>query len=135
MLLFTLFFLAIVERISAQEAQNIADLDFLYKSIRRLPSYKKQLKTDTSYRRLYEHIRKDLKSNDEFEVYQRLLQLIYPIKDNHLGFYKRPDSLVNFQYLKPKIDVAQMELKYKAYPTDSLEGIYSYFRWRKVCWL
>lgn len=124
MLLLVLFFFAVVERTSAQEAENIADLDFLYKSIHQLPSYKKQLKNDTSYQRLYERIRKDLKSGDEFEVYQRLLELIYPIKDNHLGFYKKPDSVVKFKYLKPEIDLAQMESKFKNYPIDSLEGVY-----------
>ncbi|HMI02034.1 MAG TPA: S41 family peptidase [Pedobacter sp.] len=112
------------DNIDAQEVQNIADLDFLYKSIKTLPSYRDQLKNDTAYRQLYERIRKDLTSNDEFEVYQKLLQLIYPIKDNHLGFYRKPDSTFRFKYLRLKTDPTELEAKFKNYPKDSLEGIY-----------
>jgi hypothetical protein len=108
----------------AQEAQNIADLDFLYHSIRKLPSYKDQLKNDQSYRQLYESLRLNLKSNDEFEVYQKFLQLIYLIKDNHLGFWRKPDSTIRFQYLKSENDIIALQSKYENYPLDSLEGIY-----------
>lgn len=108
----------------AQEAQNIADLDFLYQSIQKLPSYKDQLKGDNNYIKLYEKLRKDLNTDDDFEVYQKLLKLIYPIKDNHLGFYRKPDSTYKFKYLRSALSLAELEAKYKAYPMDSLEGFY-----------
>ena len=111
-------------RLSAQEALNIADLDFLYKSIQALPSYKDQLTKDDSYRQLYERLRKDLNTSDDFEAYQKLLQLIYPIKDNHLGFYRKPDSSYKFNYLKPPFNLGELEAKYKDYPKDSVEGFY-----------
>lgn len=111
-------------RLSAQEALNIADLDFLYKSIQALPSYKDQLTKDDSYRQLYERLRKDLNTSDDFESYQKLLQLIYPIKDNHLGFYRKPDSSYKFNYLKPPFNLGELEAKYKDYSKDSVEGFY-----------
>lgn len=110
--------------LDAQEGQNIADLDFLYQSIKALPSYKDQLKNDQSYRQLYERLRKDLNTSDDFETYQKLLQLIYPIKDNHLGFYRTPDSSYNFNYFKPPFKLVELEAKYKDYPKDSVEGFY-----------
>jgi hypothetical protein len=110
--------------LDAQEAQNIADLDFLYKSIKALPSYKDQLKNDQSYRQLYERLRKDLNTSNDFETYQKLLQLIYPIKDNHLSFHRTPDSSYKFSSLKPTLNIQELEAKYKAYSKDSLEGFY-----------
>lgn len=122
--IFATFLFLITFRVHGQEAQNIADLDFLYQSIQALPSYKDQLKKDKSYHQLYESLRKDLNTNDEFEVYQKLLKLIYPIKDNHLGFYRNPDSSYRFNYLRPKFDLAGSENKYSNYPKDSIEGMY-----------
>jgi len=110
--------------LKAQETQNIADLDFLYQSIQKLPSYKDQLKHDSSYRQLYESLRKDLNTSDEFEVYQKLLQLIYPIKDNHLGLWRNPDSSNKVSHLKPELEHRQLEAKYSDYSLDSLEGFY-----------
>jgi hypothetical protein len=122
--IFIAIFLLTAFTIKAQEAQNIADLDFLYQSIQKLPSYKDQLKDDKSYRELYKKLRKDLNTEDDFEVYQKLLKLIYPIKDNHLGFYRKPDSTYKFKYLRSALSPQELETKYKAYPKDSLEGFY-----------
>lgn len=111
-------------KLKAQEAKNIADLDFLYQAIQQTPSYKDQLKGDKSYQQLYENLRKDLKTTDDFEAYQKLLKLIHPIKDNHLGFYRKPDSSYKFAYLKPAIDLKELEQKYVSAPKESIEGIY-----------
>lgn len=123
-IIFTLLFLASIFTVKAQEEKNIADLDFLYKSIQQLPSYKDQLKNDKSYDQLYQRLRIELNIVDDFEVYQKLLELIYPIRDNHLGLYRRPDSLYKFQYLKPAIDLVELEKKYSNSPKESIEGIY-----------
>jgi len=111
-----------------QEQLNIADLDFLYQAIQKTPSYKDQLKNDDSYRRLYEDLRQNLKTTNDFEAYQKLAQLIYPVNDNHLGFYRNADSAYKFQYLKPKIDSAALQSKFKGYPADSVEGIYTDYK-------
>lgn len=117
-------FLLTAVTIRAQELKNIADLDYLYKSIQALPSYRDQLKNNKDYAQLYQRLRKDLAADDDFEVYQKLLQLIYPVKDNHLGFSINPDANIKFNYLKPPFNLKEIEARYKAYPVDSLEGFY-----------
>ncbi|MFD2598344.1 S41 family peptidase [Sphingobacterium corticis] len=116
-------FVAIVN-LSAQEADNVSDLDFLYKEIRKMPSYKAQLKGSRSYRKLYLKLRKELQTADDLEAYKKLAQLIYPIKDNHLGFWVKPGSNLEFQY--PSIDSNRSELirNYATNNDDELEGIY-----------
>ena len=41
----------------AQQDQNQTDLDALYQAIQKMPSYKKLLKGDASYQRLYEEVK------------------------------------------------------------------------------
>ncbi|RZL36721.1 MAG: hypothetical protein EOP00_29220, partial [Pedobacter sp.] len=120
----TAFLFLFILKVNAQEAKNIADLDFLYQAIQQMPSYKDQLKGDKEYEKLYQNLRKDLKTTDDFEVFQKLLQLIYPIKDNHIGFYRKPDSTYQFAYLKPALNLLELEQKYTGVPKDNLEGIY-----------
>lgn len=110
--------------VKAQEEKNIADLDFLYKAIQQTPSYKDQLKGDKSYHQLYEDLRKDLKTNDEFEVYKKLYKLIAPIKDNHFGFYKIADTTINPNPIKLNINVDSLKNSLKDNPITNLEGIY-----------
>lgn len=124
--LITAIIILATSALHAQENQNIADLDFLFQSIKQLPSYKDQLKADAAYQRRYEELRKNLADNDnEFEVYQKLLQLIYPIKDNHLGLYRNPDTTYHFTYHKAAIDIDQQEENLKNAQLDSLEGYYT----------
>ena len=108
----------------AQEEKNIADLAFLYQAIQQTPSYKDQLKGDKKYQELYENLRKDLKANDDFEIFKQLAKLIRPLNDNHLGFYKKADSSYKFIPPKYKVDSVAMINKYINYPADSVEGIY-----------
>ncbi|RYG16072.1 MAG: hypothetical protein EOO07_14020 [Chitinophagaceae bacterium] len=116
--------LLVVAKVNAQEQKNVADLDALYESIQKLPSFKAQLKNDASYRLLYENLRNDMKSSDDFVVYQQLLKLIYPIKDNHLGLYRKPDSSYTFNYFKPAFNSVELEAKYAQTPVDSIIGLY-----------
>lgn len=111
--------------VNAQEEKNIADLDFLYQAIKQTPSYKDQLKNDKSYVRLYETLRKDLKSEDDFVIYQQLLKLIYPLKDNHLGFSRKSDSSYKFNYLRPALDKNELERKYANAELSDISGFYS----------
>lgn len=108
----------------AQEDKNIADLDFLYQAIQQTPSYKDQLKGDKKYQQLYENIRKDLKTTDDFEVFQKLAQLISPLRDNHLGFWRRPDSGYNYVPHQYQIDSISTVSKYINKAKDSIEGVY-----------
>ncbi|MES2650751.1 MAG: S41 family peptidase [Bacteroidota bacterium] len=114
----------IIQNANAQEQQNIADLDALYKAIQKVPSFKAQLKNDHTYHQLYETLRNDLKSKDDFFIYQQLLKLIYPLKDNHLGLYRKPDSAYKFDYFKPTLNSNELERKYVGAPINSIVGSY-----------
>jgi hypothetical protein len=109
----------------AQEQKNIADLEFLYRQIQKLPAYKDQLKDDQTYAQLYQRLRKELNTSNDFEAYQKMLALIYPINDNHLGFYRKPDSAAKFKPAPPKINLLLLRQKYATYPIDSIQGIYT----------
>ncbi len=122
-LLLTLFFFQFIDA-TAQEQKNIADLDFLYQKIQSLPSYKDQLKDNPAYAALYERVRGSLNTTDDFEVYQKLVQLISPLKDNHLGLYHSSDTSYRFKYINPKTDLLALEKKFGSSPKDSIEGIY-----------
>ncbi|RZL43959.1 MAG: hypothetical protein EOP00_22070 [Pedobacter sp.] len=108
----------------AQEEKNRTDLDFLYQAIQQTPSYKDQLKGDKKYEQLYESLKRDLKSDNDFEIFKQLAKLIRPINDNHLGFSREVDS--SYKFVSPiyKVDSLALINKYKSYPMDSLEGIY-----------
>jgi hypothetical protein len=123
-LLITFCFLIGLAQVKGQEQKNIADLDFLYQKIQELPSYKDQLKGNLAYIALYQRLRKELNTSDEFEVYKKLIELISPLKDNHLGLYHSSDSSYKFAYLNPKADLSVLEKKFAATSKDSIEGIY-----------
>lgn len=122
LILFVFFF---VLKVNGQEAQNIADLDFLYQEIKKLPSYKDQLKGDEKYEQLYQNLRANIKSSNDFEVFQQLSQLLIPIRDNHLGLWRKPDSSYTFTPEKYTIDSLTLINKYLNYAKDSIEGIYN----------
>lgn len=123
-IIFAILLLLANSVVKAQEEKNVADLDFLYQAIQQTPSYKDQLKGNKKYQELYENLRKDLKSIDDFEVFKQMAKLIMPLNDNHLGFYRKADS--NYRFIPPKykLDSVAMINKYISYPVDSIEGIY-----------
>jgi hypothetical protein len=123
-LILTFGFLFCLTQARGQEQKNIEDLDFLYKSIQQTFAYKDQLKDDSSYVQLYQSLRKSLNTSNDFEVYQKLAQLISPLKDNHLAFYHATDSNYKFAYQKPVKDLKALEKKLTVMPKDSIEGIY-----------
>lgn len=124
-ILLTAILSLVVLFVNAQEEKNIADFDFLYQAIKQTPSYKDQLKNDKSYVQLYETVRKDLKSEDDFVIYQQLLKLIYPLKDNHLNFSRKSDSTYKFNYLRPALDKNELERKYANAEPSDIAGFYS----------
>lgn len=121
-LIATLFLFAI--KVDAQQAQNIADLDFLYQAIQQTPSYKNQLKGDKKYQELYESMKSNFNDQNEFDVYRKLYRLIAPIKDNHFGFYKIADTTLKPNLLKLDINVDSLKNSLKDNSITNIEGIY-----------
>ncbi|MES2416629.1 MAG: S41 family peptidase [Bacteroidota bacterium] len=123
-LILLLLLFTTIAKVRGQEAQNIADLDFLYQAIQKVPSYKDQLKSDKTYVQLYQQLRKELNTTDELIVFQKLAQLIFPLRDNHLALARKPDSNFKFISLKPEVDLVRLEKKLIEVPLDSIEGVF-----------
>ncbi len=123
-IIFALLLLVNVFAASAQEARNVADLDFLYQAIKKMPSFKVQLRNDKNYIALYQNLRADLADTNELAVYKKLYQLIAPIKDNHLGFYKLVDTTVKSKPIVLKINTDSLRQVLLKRPLNDLEGIY-----------
>ena len=97
---------------------------------------------------MYERLASDTLGNPHsFEYFYNLSQLIFPLKDNHLGFYQiadydnfkskeRIDSFIatkeflDYPTCKINIDSLKTELAIK--PVDSVEGIYHYGKFYSV---
>jgi hypothetical protein len=125
-----------------------ADLDALYALLQKTPSYKDQIKEETaaSYEALYQSLRNDTATTrNTFDRYIKIARLLFPIRDNHLGFFQFPHAVLKASdygnaaaiqqyrataYFKDypasglRLDSLQKRLAKK--PIDSLEGIYYY---------
>ncbi len=99
---------------------NEADIDALYNAITQTKSYKDQLKNNKAYYQLYSELKRTLTDTNEFEAFKQLYRLIAPLKDNHLGFYRTPDTVHKWPAIKAKFNLENL----KNAPIDSLEGIY-----------
>ena len=146
-----LFFLAIIlfGQAQAQSASAyINDIDKLYATIKKLPSYKDQIKDDRKieFEKRYNELRQDtsnLKSDDV--VFSRMTRLLFPLKDNHIGYhqslslypnksnladgdfikkYKASDAFINYQRTNLNVDSLRQALTIKL--KDDVEGIYYY---------
>lgn len=144
-----IFFLFVIAS-NGQTNTYLADLAALKSILQKTPSYKSQIKGDKQafYKALYERLASDTTGNSHsFKYFYNLSQLIFPLKDNHLGFYQiadydnfknkeRIDSFIatkeflNYPTCKINIDSLRNELAKK--PADSVEGIYHYGKFYSV---
>lgn len=108
----------------AQQDQNQQDLDALYQAIKKMPSYKKLVKGDADYQQLYEEVKEKVKDADEKTTFKQLSRLIYPINDNHLGFYRTPDSTLKAAYFTLPINIDSLRKQLAQKDKNELEGIY-----------
>jgi len=113
-----------------------------------MPSYKNQFKGKgkEEYQKLYNNLKAlSARADDNFSCYKILVQLLYPLKDNHLGFWQQPtekisgemivdtafiktyresDAFKNFPTVKNNTDSLNNVLTNK--PLNDVEGIYHY---------
>lgn len=119
-----LFLFSFALKVNAQEAQNVADLDFLYNEIKKLPSYDVLIKSDNSYPKLYASIRTNFVDTNELDIYKKLYKLISPINDNHLGFYKVADTTISPKPIKIDFDEYDLKQILSQRTVSSIEGFY-----------
>jgi len=134
--------------IPAFSQQNSAyqnDLQSLYNALQQTPSYKDQItgKKKQEYELLYEQLRTAKINKTSFDSLFKLSTLLWPIKDNHLGFYEKPNqdfksamlADTNFirkflespgfkRYPIPIINIDSLAKALALKPLNSLEGIY-----------
>lgn len=135
---------------NAQTNYYLADLDALKSILQKTPSYKAQIKGGKLeyYNALYDRLVTDtVVDPDTYNYFYNLSQLVFPLRDNHLGFYQLPnynnfktqaniDSFIrtrefsNYPTCKINIDSLKNELAKK--PPDSIEGIYYYDKFYSV---
>jgi hypothetical protein len=128
----------------AQTNAYLADLATLKSILQKTPSYKAQVKGEkrSLYNALYDRLVSDsIHTPTNYGYFYNLAQLLFPLRDNHLGFYQVP----NYSNFKDKESISRYVetkafLEYPSYtinidslkealgkkPADSIEGIYHY---------
>jgi hypothetical protein len=145
-----LIFLSVTVVSRTQTNTYLADLAALKAIVQKTASYKAQIKNDKQahYTALYERMTLDTTSTlNSYKYFYNLSQLIFPLRDNHLGFYQIPDynnfktkqSIDSFTKTKEfldyptyKIDIDSLKNELAKKPLDSLEGIYHYDKFYTV---
>lgn len=130
--------------INAQGDDFSKDLAALKEVLQKTPSYKAQIKGERKkeYDALYEQLLSNSPANKyEQDYFVQLARLLFPIRDNHLGFYQLPDysrfknrdSIAAFvaspefeKYPSAPINIDSLENILKSKPDSSIEGIYHY---------
>lgn len=108
----------------AQKDINHADLEALYTAIQKTPSYKKLLKGDKSYEQLYEDVKLKIADADEKQVFWQLSRLVSAVNDNHLGFYRTPDTTLKPVRISLPVNTDSLKKQLQQKDKDALEGIY-----------
>lgn len=108
----------------AQKDRNQADLEALYTAIQKTPSYKKLLKRDKAYQKLYEDVKVKIVDADEKQTFRQLSRLVSAINDNHLGFYRTPDTTLKPIRISLPVNTDSLKKQLKQKNKGALEGIY-----------
>jgi len=142
------FFLSLIS--NAQTSTYLTDLKALKSILQETPSYKAQIKGDRQsyYAALYERLASDTTSNfNSYKYFYNLSQLLFPLRDNHMGFkqlpnydhFKTKESIDSFvrtkeflDYPSCKINIDSLKVELTKKPADSIEGIYHYDKFYSV---
>ncbi len=108
----------------AQQNPNQADLEALYTAIQKTPSYKKLLKGNKDYQQLYENVKQKIVDADEKQTFKQLSRLVSAINDNHLGFYRTPDTTLKTAYISLPLNIDSLKKLLQLKDENALEGIY-----------
>lgn len=109
----------------AQHNPNLEDLNALFAAIQKTPSYKKLLKGDKAYQQLYEDVKLKIVDADEKQAFRQLSRLVSAVNDNHLGFYRTPDTALKTFYSSMTLEkTASLTKRLQDKPESDLEGIY-----------
>jgi len=144
----------LVHGLQAQPVTSPDDLQRLDQILRRTPSFRAQLRgaRRTEYADAFRRAEKQLpKVETAFERFYWLSQLVAPINDNHISFYRKPDQEFDYaryqdssyvrafrasqpyrDYPRSTLALDSLEAALKTRSADSLEGIYYYRQALKI---
>ncbi len=135
---------------NTQTNTYLDDLRALKSVVEKTASFKAQIKGEklSAYNDLYSRLLSDTSNNaNSYQYFYKLSQLLFPLKDNHLGFYQLPnynhfrskesvDSFVQSKafhdYPSCQINLDSLRDQLAKKPTDSIEGIYHYDKFYSV---
>lgn len=143
--LFVFLFFASLAATAQQESVYQKDLTALFQEIQLTPSYQEQItgQKKQEYEDLYQELKHERIGNSGYDTLYQLSVLLWPLKDNHLGFYETPHAqftaamlsdtsllrryraTANFkQYPVPVRNCDSLLTALETKPLHSLEGIY-----------
>ncbi|WAC42259.1 hypothetical protein [Pedobacter sp. SL55] len=108
----------------AQHNPNVEDLNALFTAIQKTPSYKKLLKGNKAYQQLYDEVKLKIENADERTTFKQLALLVSAINDNHLGFYRTPDTTLKPVFISLPLNVDSLKKQLIPKDKSDLEGIY-----------
>ncbi len=129
---------------NTQTNTYLDDLRVLKSAVEKTASFKAQIKGEklSAYNDLYSRLLSDSSNNaNNYQYFYNLAQLLFPLKDNHLGFYQLPnanhfrskESVDSFvlskafhDYPSSQINIDSLRDQLAKRPADSIEGIYHY---------
>ena len=137
-------FVLIAFTLEAQSNIYLQDLASMKAVIEKTSSFKSQIKGKElqKYEALYEVLMADtLSVTNDYRYFYNLAQLVFPLRDNHLGFYQLA-NFGNFQsketvadfvnskefadYPKSDINIDSLKFALGKRPLEQIEGIYHY---------
>lgn len=128
----------------------LTDLKALKDVIEAIPSFKVQIRGEKrlAYNDLYKRLASDsVHKLNSYTYFYNLAQLLFPIRDNHLGFYQLPDyshfrtkeSIDSFvaskeflDYPTSSVNIDSLRINLESKPIESIEGIYHYDTFYRV---
>lgn len=124
------------------------DVDSLSLILQSTPSFQEQITGEKrqKFDRLVQWMRQDTANvKTPADAFMRMIYLFSLLRDNHLGFYQVPETVLNRaswsdtaavrrykataafrQYLRVRVNLDSLETALRQAPDDSLEGIYHY---------
>lgn len=125
--LFSLIFTTACFGVQAQSTYK-DDLQVLYDAVKKTPSYKDQItgQRKAEYDLQFERLKIASVKLNAFDSLYKLSSLLWPIKDNHLGFYQVSNKEISLRKRYPllgmNLDSLEQQLLLK--PLNSAEGVY-----------
>lgn len=113
----------------------LSDITSLSSLLQKTPSFKDQIKGEKlrAYNDNFNRLKNDSTNViSSYKYFYNLAQLLFPIQDNHLGFYQISKLANDSEYPNYEGNIDSLRSSLENKPLDSIEGIYFYGNSYKV---